>query len=48
MILDVLTYPNKKLYQRSTEVVKFDAPSNVNVSYSEEEHRLGDDMSWLK
>ena len=24
------------------------APSNVNVSYSEEEHRLGDDMSWLK
>ena len=25
MILDVLTYPNKKLYQRSTEVVKFDA-----------------------
>ncbi|EKU71802.1 cell division protein SepF [Selenomonas sp. F0473] len=23
------------------------APSNVNVSYSEEEHRLGDDMSWL-
>ena len=25
MILDVLTYPNKKLYQRSIEVVKFDA-----------------------
>ena len=25
MILDVLTYPNKKLYQRSMEVVKFDA-----------------------
>lgn len=23
------------------------APSNVNVSYSEEEHRLSDDMSWL-
>ena len=23
------------------------APSNVNVSYSEEEHRLTDDMSWL-
>ena len=23
------------------------APSNVNVSYSEDEHRLGDDMSWL-
>ena len=23
------------------------APSNVNVSYSEEEHRLGDDMSWM-
>lgn len=23
------------------------APSNVNVSYSEEEHRLGDDMSFL-
>ena len=23
------------------------APNNVNVSYSEEEHRLGDDMSFL-
>lgn len=34
MVLDVLTYPNKKLYERSREVIEFD----------EDLHRLLDDM----